>query len=132
MKRLSIILLVVIAVTIAVIVSMVGDFSTYETFATAARQPDKEYRVIGVLDKNKSQYYDPEKDPNYFTFFVKDKTGDVKKVIFTGTRPTDFEKSQQIVLMGHMEGNNFYCSQILMKCPSKYKKDQVAMSTPKT
>lgn len=129
MKRSNIILLVVIALAIGVIISMVGDFSTYETFATAARKPNAEYHVIGVLEKNKEKVYDPKKDANYFSFYVKDKTGDVRKVVFNGAEPTDFEKSEQIVLTGKMgEDDVFHCSQILMKCPSKYKPDQVAMS----
>ncbi|QOR75894.1 MAG: cytochrome c maturation protein CcmE [Thermoflavifilum sp.] len=127
MKRSSIILLVLIAVAIGVIVSLVGDFSTYETFASAARHPDKEYRVIGVLDKSLPQVYDPQKDPNYFSFYVKDKAGNIRKVVYTGSRPTDFERSEQIVLTGHMQDSVFACSQILMKCPSKYKNDQVAI-----
>lgn len=127
MKRFQIILLVLIAIAIGVIVSLVGDFSTYETFASAARHPDKEYRVIGVLDKALPQMYDPQKDPNYFSFYVKDKAGNIRKVVYTGSRPTDIERSEQIVLTGHMQDSVFQCSQILMKCPSKYKNDQVAM-----
>lgn len=129
MKRSNIILLVVIAVAIGVIISMVGDFSTYETFATAAKTPDREYHVIGQLEKDKEMVYEPEKDANYFSFYVKDKAGETRKVVFNGSEPTDFEKSEQIVLTGSMGKDNvFRCSQILMKCPSKYKPDQVAMS----
>jgi cytochrome c-type biogenesis protein CcmE len=60
-------------------------------------------------------------------FYAKDKAGSVSKVIFTGTKPTDFEKAESIVLLGKIVGNEFYCSQIQMKCPSKYKNDQVAV-----
>lgn len=129
MKRSNIILLVVIAVAIGVIISMVGDFSTYETFATAARKPDREYHVIGELEKSREMVYEPQKNANYFSFYVKDKAGAVRKVVFSGSEPTDFEKSEQIVLTGSMGKDDiFHCSQILMKCPSKYKPDQVAMS----
>lgn len=132
MKKSSIVLLVVIAVAIGVIVSMVGDFSTYQTFSSASRQPGREYRIIGVLQKQMPQIYNPQKDPNYFSFYVKDKSGKVEKVVFTGNRPTDFEKSEQIVLTGKMQGQEFQCKQILMKCPSKYKTDQVAMGNPRS
>lgn len=127
MKKSNIILLVLVAVAIAVIVGMVGDFSTYETFATAGSRPGREFHVIGVLEKNMPMVYDPVKDANFFSFYVKDKGGNVRQVEFTGTKPTDFEKSEQIVLTGKMEGNTFHCSAILMKCPSKYKEDQVAI-----
>ncbi|MHB1922631.1 MAG: cytochrome c maturation protein CcmE domain-containing protein [Chitinophagaceae bacterium] len=121
MKKLNIILLVLIAIAIGVIVGIVGDFSTYETFSTAEARPGKEFHIIAVLEKHQKMVYNPVKDPNYFSFYVRDKKGDQKKVIFTGSEPTDFEKSEQIVLTGKMEGNDFQCSQILMKCPSKYK-----------
>lgn len=129
MKKSNIILLVVIAVAIGVIISLVGDFSTYETFLTAAKHPAREYHVIGKLEKSQQMTYDPAKNANYFSFYVKDKSGEVRKVVFNGSEPTDFEKSEQIVLTGSMGNDDvFHCSQILMKCPSKYKPDQVAMS----
>jgi len=129
MKKTNIILLVVIAVSIGVIVTLVGDFSTYETFATAREKEGKEYHVIGVLDTTQVMTYDPLKDANFFSFFIKDKTGETRKVVFYGTKPTDFEKAEQIVLTGKMQAGEFHCNKILMKCPSKYKEDQVALST---
>jgi len=80
-----------------------------------------------VYEKEKSMEYDPVKDPNRFVFFVKDKSGIVSKVIFSGAKPTDIEKSEQIVMTGYMEGEEFRCNKIQMKCPSKYKNDQVAI-----
>lgn len=127
MKKTSIVLLVVIAVAIGVIVTMVGDFSTYETFATARQKEGKEYHIIGKLDIKQAMTYDPMKDANYFAFYVVDKTGETRKVIFRGTKPTDFEKSEQVVLTGKMKDGEFHCDKILMKCPSKYKEDQVAV-----
>ena len=51
--------------------------------------------------------------------------GQERKVVFTGTKPQDFERSEQIVLTGQMVGNEFKASSILMKCPSKYNNDKV-------
>lgn len=127
MKKTNIILLVVIAIAIGVIVTMVGDFSTYETFATAREKEGKEFHVIGKLDTLQAMSYDPTKDANLFSFYVHDKTGESHKVVFYGAKPTDFEKAESIVLTGKMEGNEFHCSKILMKCPSKYKDDQVVI-----
>lgn len=111
----------------AVIVANFADFSTYETFASAAAQPGKQYHVIGFLEKDKAMEYNPQKDPNRFRFFVKDKSGNVRQVVFSGAKPTDIEKSEQIVMTGQMEGEEFHCNKIQMKCPSKYKQDQVAV-----
>ena len=127
MKKTHIALLVMVAVAIAVIITMFSDFSSYETFASAAQSPGKSYHVIGELDKTRPMEYDPLKDPNHFSFYVKDKQGLVRQVIFSGAKPTDIEKSEQIVMTGAMQGEEFRCSKIQMKCPSKYKKDQVAV-----
>jgi cytochrome c-type biogenesis protein CcmE len=126
MKRTHIILLVLVAAAVTVIVSMFGDFSTYETFASASKEPGKQYHVIGFLDKTKPFEYNPQTDPNHCAFYVKDKAGNINKVIFNGAKPTDIEKSEQIVMTGAMQGEAFHCNKIQMKCPSKYKNDQVA------
>jgi cytochrome c-type biogenesis protein CcmE len=129
MKRTHIVLLVLVAAAVCIIVSMFGDFSTYETFASASKEPGKKYHVIGVLAKDKGMVYDPVKDPNHFTFYVEDKAGNVNKVIFNGAKPVDIEKSEQIVMMGYIKEGTFHCNRIQMKCPSKYKNDQVAIGT---
>lgn len=125
MKKSHIVLLVLVVAAVAVIVSAFGSFSTYETFASAAGHPGKSYYVIGMLQKDKEMDYDMKKDPNHFTFYAKDKAGNLNKVIFNGEKPRDIEKSEQIVMMGYQDGDTFRCSRIQMKCPSKYKKDMV-------
>ena len=129
MKKTHIALLVLVVAAVAVIVTMFGDFSTYETFNTAAQHPGKQFHVIGVLDGDRKVHYDPQIDPNHCSFLVKDKSGTVRKVIFNGAKPTDIEKSEQIVMKGKMEGDAFRCTQIQMKCPSKYKNDQVVVGS---
>jgi cytochrome c-type biogenesis protein CcmE len=124
MKKSSIFGLIVIAVAIAVIVSTYANTSTYASFKEAA-QTSAELHVIGHLDKQKELYYDATKDANYFSFYMTDDKGDERKVVFTGTKPEDFERSQQIVLTGKMENNEFHASKILMKCPSKYTQDKL-------
>lgn len=127
MKRSSILGLVVIAVAIAVIISVISKSSSYGTFSEA-KGISGELSVVGHLDKEKALYYDAVKDANYFSFFVKDNKGQECKVVFTGTKPQDFEKSEQIVLTGQMIGNEFHASKILMKCPSKYKQEKIEVS----
>lgn len=127
MKKTHIVLLVLIVAAIAVIVTVFADFSSYETFSTAAKEQGKTMYVIGNLQKDKEMIYDPKVDPNHFTFFAVDKSGKTSKVIFNGEKPRDIEKSEQIVMMGYQEGETFHCSRIQMKCPSKYKKDMVAV-----
>jgi cytochrome c-type biogenesis protein CcmE len=127
MKKSSILGLVTIAVAIAVIISLYANTSTYGTFKDA-KSTNGQLHVIGFLDKQKELYYDAAKDANYFSFFMKDKKGEECKVVFPGTKPQDFERSEQIVLVGEMRGNEFHASHIQMKCPSKYTQDKVEVT----
>lgn len=124
MKKSSIIGLVAIAIAIAVIIATYSKSSSYSSFAEA-KNVKSDIQIIGHLDKQKQMYYDAQKDANYFSFYVRDTDKTVCKVILTAPKPQDFERSEQIVLTGHMEGNDFHATKILMKCPSKYKQDQV-------
>ncbi len=130
MKKSSIFGLVVIAIAIAVIISVYSNSSTYGSFKDA-KSTDTELHVVGHLNKQKQLYYDATKDANYFTFYMKDNKGEECKVVFTGSKPQDFERSEQIVLTGQMRGNEFHAKHILMKCPSKYKQDQVEVTEVK-
>ena len=124
MKKSSIFGLIVIGIAIAVIVVIYAGASTYGSF-TDARKTESVLRVVGQLDKQKELYYDAAKDANYFSFYVKDSKGEECKVVFRGTEPQDFQKSEQIVLTGQMVSGEFHASEILMKCPSKYTKDKL-------
>ena len=120
MKKINIVALVVIAAVLAGIISMVGDFSSYQTFATAEQKPGKEFQIIAKLyTVSNPMHYDPKIDPNHFTFYAKDESGTMKKVVFNGTKPQDFERSEKLTMTGHMQNGEFRCSKILMKCPSK-------------
>jgi cytochrome c-type biogenesis protein CcmE len=130
MKKSSIIGIVVIAIAIAVIISTYSTSSTYGSF-NDARQTTSELHIVGHLDKQKELFYDAEKDANYFSFYMKDNKGQECKVVFTGTKPQDFERSEQIVLTGAMVNNEFHASKILMKCPSKYTQDKVEVTETK-
>jgi cytochrome c-type biogenesis protein CcmE len=125
MKKSSIIGLIIIGIAIAAIVSMYGDASTYENFEVAKENPGKEYHVVGTLNKDKEKYYNPQKNANYFTFYLRDQKGEECKVIYHNPEPPDFDRSEQIVIVGSMEGENFEASKILLKCPSKYTDNQV-------
>ena len=131
MKKSSIFGLIVIAIAIAVITSVISKSSSYSTFNNA-KGISSELSIVGHLDKSKALYYDALKDANYFSFYMKDKSGQECKVVYIGTKPEDFEKSEQIVLTGQMDGNEFHASKILMKCPSKYTQDKLNVSVGKT
>jgi len=120
MKKSYIIGLALIAIAIAAILSMVSDSSTYASFATAESHPKKEYHVVGKLNKEKPQDYHPEVNANLFAFYMTDNEGTERKVLLNKTKPQDFDRSEQIVIIGKMAGEEFHASDVLMKCPSKY------------
>ena len=124
MKKSSIFGIIIIAIAIAVIISTYSSSSTYGTFSEA-KDTRSELHVVGHLNKNKELFYDATKNANYFSFYMKDNKGQECKVVFAGTKPQDFERSEQIVLTGQMRGNEFHASKILMKCPSKYTEDKL-------
>lgn len=128
MKKAYIVLLILIAAGIGIIISSFGKFSTYETFHSAMEKQGSVFHVIGHLDKSHPQIYDPIVNPNQFIFYATDKDGDSHKVIFNGTKPQDFERAEQLVMVGEMRGNDFLCSSIQMKCPSKYEADKIAVA----
>lgn len=130
MKKSSIFGLVVIAIAIAVIISVYSNSSTYGSFKDA-QATSSELHVVGHLNKQKQLFYDATRDANYFSFYMKDNKGEECKVVFTGAKPQDFERSEQIVLTGQMKGNEFHASKILMKCPSKYTQDKVEITEVK-
>lgn len=128
MKKSFIILIALIAVAIGAIVSMYGDASTYEDFEVAKENPGKEFHVVGTLNKEKEKVYNPQQDPNYFTFYMIDEKGNESKVVFRQPEPADFDRSEKIVLIGSMNGEVFEASKILLKCPSKYTDNEVKTS----
>jgi cytochrome c-type biogenesis protein CcmE len=125
MKKLHIIALVLVAASIVAIVLLSQDYTTYETFSTAKEKSGKDVKVVGNLVLDKPIEYDPKTNANLFTFSMKDKDNEVHKVIFRGAQPQDFRRSEQLVLTGKMQGNEFYSSNILMKCPSKYVDNEI-------
>ena len=127
MKKIHIILLVFIAVSVGYIISTSANYSTYETFATAYSNSGKSFQVVGHLDSSKPTEYDPNVDVNRFTFYMKDSNDEIRKVVYNNPKPQDFERSEQIVLTGKMVGEEFHASKMLLKCPSKYVEEGVAV-----
>lgn len=125
MKKTHIIILVLIAISIAVLISFMGDITTYDTVTSAKEKPGKFVHLIAKMEKN-SMSYDPLNNPNYLSFTAVDSIGNSIKVIYHNTKPTDIEKSDRLVLKGKVQGDYFDCKDILLKCPSKYKDDMNA------
>lgn len=131
MKRTHIIILVLIAAVISLLISFMGNVSTYETIASAKQKEGKTVTIIAKLDKTQPIEFDPQKNPNYTTFAIMDTLGNKARVAYYYEKPFDMEKAERLVMSGKMNGDVFEIRKkdgILIKCPSKYKDDPKAAS----
>lgn len=126
MKKLHLFGLILIAGSIAALLSLMDDISTYDSVASARKKNGKFVHLIARLDTSKPVVYDPVKDPNYLAFTAVDSLGASTPVVYRNAKPTDFEKSQRVVMKGSMNGETFECKEIILKCPSKYTDEKTA------
>jgi cytochrome c-type biogenesis protein CcmE len=124
MKKVHLLAIVVVAVAIGILISASKDVTTYANFAQATQSDDK-VKLVGQLVKDRPIEYDPAKDPNFMAFYVKDDAGEIRRVELLAAKPQDFERSESIVLTGQMKGETFAASDMLLKCPSKYKDQEI-------
>lgn len=124
MKKTHFIGIGLIAVAIGLFTLAGKDMSQYSNFEQASKQGNTA-KVVAQLSKDKEMVYDPQVDPNFFSFYAVDADGEERKVILLKSKPQDFELSEQLVLTGKMKGDEFHASDMLMKCPSKYKDEEI-------
>jgi cytochrome c-type biogenesis protein CcmE len=120
MKKTHIAAIIIIAIAIGAIISTLADSSTYATFSVASENPTHTYHVVGKLNKSKPQEYNPAVNADLFSFYLIDNSGEEHLVNLQKAKPQDFDKSEQIVVVGKMKDGSFEAADILMKCPSKY------------
>jgi cytochrome c-type biogenesis protein CcmE len=130
MKKIYIVVAGMVVAAIVLLINVAGDTSAYSTFEDAARSGGK-VKVAGQLAKDQEMHYNPEKDPNHFTFFLTDSNGEQRKVVLLREKPQDFEMSEQLVLTGRMKNGEFVATDMLMKCPSKYKDEEIYIKSEK-
>ncbi|MEP6675464.1 MAG: cytochrome c maturation protein CcmE [Ferruginibacter sp.] len=124
MKRTHIIILVAIAVGVVGLFVLMGkDFATYDSIDSARNKQGRFVHLMAKVEAGSLQY-NPEKDPNYLSFYAIDSLGGRIQVIYHNSKPSEMEKSERIVMQGSMQGNVFQCKSISLKCPSKYKDDK--------
>lgn len=128
MKKIHIIAVLIIVASIVIFITASKDVSTYATFQLAESTGDR-VKIVGQLDLSKDIVFKPELDPNKTTFYMKDENGDTKEVVLSQPKPQDFEMSEQVVLTGEMSEGRFVADEILMKCPSKYKNEEIYLKS---
>ncbi|MDD3876867.1 MAG: cytochrome c maturation protein CcmE [Bacteroidales bacterium] len=127
MKKTHIVLIILLVVALAIIISTLSDVSSYAGFKEASKTPGKQFNIIGKLNLEKPIEQKIVDGGQQLSFFMFDNKNEESQVFFYGDKPQDFEKSEQVVLMGSMEGTVFVATNILLKCPSKY--DQEGLNT---
>ena len=75
MKKIHIVGIIVIAVAIGVIITSLKNTTSYADFNEAIANPDKEYHVVGKLNKEAPMVYDPKINPDEFIFTLIDNKG---------------------------------------------------------
>jgi cytochrome c-type biogenesis protein CcmE len=124
MKPKVIVLLIMLAVAIAAIMTTYSEAEKSSTFAEADANPNETFHITGFLVKEKPMEYNPQIDPNYFSFYIKDKNGNIRKVVSTNPKQQDFERAETVNMYGRSDGEVFRASKVMPKCPSKYKDEQ--------
>ncbi len=127
MQKIHIVGLLVIMAAVAVFLTAADDVSTYASFDDAITSGNR-VKISGALDLTKDMFYNPEKDPNYFSFYMEDMDGATKQVVLTQPKPQDFERAESVVVTGSMKEDIFVATEVLTKCPSKYKNEELMLS----
>lgn len=134
MKKTHIFGLVVVAIAIAVIASTAGDASSYVSFSEAKNisqiNENKKIHVVGHLKKTQEgEIIGIEKSPDQmaFKFLMVDQNNFEQQVIYPNPMPTDFERSEQVVVIGAYQDETFVADKILLKCPSKYQEEELSI-----
>lgn len=59
-------------------------------------------------------------------FQLKDENGDTTWVLYKGLPPANMGDATKVVAIGKVEGDDFVCKKMLLKCPSKYESEQAS------
>jgi cytochrome c-type biogenesis protein CcmE len=124
MKKTHSAALLFIVIALAAIVATVYDADTYANFDEARKYPGRQFHIIGELVSDKPIEETIENNTLIFSFYLTDSAGEEARVIYFGGKPQDFEKLDQVVMVGKFEQETFVASQLLLKCPSKYNADE--------
>lgn len=116
--------MLMLVAAIVIFVNASGDIGTYYTFEMAEKATHA-VKVNGTLDPEYEIVYNPEENANLFSFHMLDSKGNSNEVIMTAAMPQDFERSEEVVVTGRFKDKTFIATEILTKCPSKYKDEEL-------
>ncbi len=136
MKKSHILGIVVIAIAIGIIITTTGDASSYVTFNEAKEMAEsgdqQKIHVVGTLKKASDGSVvgiEKSEDLLSFSFTMVDANAREQQVFYAEPMPTDFLRSEQVVVIGSYKNETFVADKILLKCPSKYQEDEIKTSS---
>jgi len=96
--------------------------SPYVSFDQARQKKGSYVQIIGKLDRSKPVEY----SKGSYTFTIAEKDSMAMRVAHAGPKPLNFEHADQVVILGRYDASLdiFNADKVLVKCPSKYKKEQ--------
>jgi cytochrome c-type biogenesis protein CcmE len=92
----------------------------YTSFAQA-RASRTLVQIIGSLDQSQTVEFDV--GTGQLSFALTDTAGDAMPVLYTGSKPENFEHATEIGAIGKYADGYFLAQQLLVKCPSKYESE---------
>lgn len=122
MNKKIVLFAVIIVLGAVALVSLGGNImSPYVSFQEARERKGSYVQIIGTLDKKIQVSY----HGNELHFVLQDDKNDSIAVAHNGVKPMNFEHAQQVVILGSFnpDRNLFLADKLLVKCPSKYQKE---------
>ena len=118
-----------VLVSLSILFITARDSSRYLTFEEARERAENgeksRVHVIGTFPPGAHSTVLSSSDNLSFTFSMVDASGDIQEVLHLNPIPTDFERSEQVVVVGSFRNDLFLADKILLKCPSKYEQTSV-------
>jgi cytochrome c-type biogenesis protein CcmE len=88
--------------------------------------------VVSTLKKNRQEEVigvESSPDRLSFKFIMLDENQEEQEVLYPNPMPTDFLRSEQVVVIGSYHQDKFVADKILLKCPSKYQEEEIQVSS---
>ncbi len=123
MKNKKILIFAAALVLLVIAILFLSDdlFSPYVTFQYAQQHPGKYVQLIGKREKTAAVKHEAAG----FGFILNDDKGNKLDVFHNGVKPANFEHTEQVVVLGKFSAGKkiFEADKVLVKCPSKYQKE---------
>ena len=121
-KKILIFIIALILLVVAILSLSDDLLSPYVSFQYAEKHPGKYVQIIGKRQKDSQVIH----SSSGFSFILEDKNGSTLSAFHNGIKPQNFEHAEQVVVLGKFSQDKkvFEADKVLVKCPSKYQKEQ--------